>query len=147
MWFCKFIVFVVDSCCFCCRQLLFLLAQGAKNLATPLWVSLKCVVIRAHWYDENTVVYKITNHIYSHTLKQLWYKMFLHNIHMYIHSYSYLVATYERVSYIVLHLASIVRMRMMLEVQTVGVHIVILSSFIGGYQHFRDRMQISLICW
>lgn len=66
---------------------------------------------------------------------------------MYIHSYSYLVATYERVSYIVLHLASIVRMRMILEVQTVGVHIVILSSFIGGYQHFRDRMQISLICW
>jgi len=144
MWFFKFIIFVVDSCC---GWLLFLLAQSAKNLATPLWVSLKCVVSCAHWYDEDTVVYKVTNHIYSQTLKQLWYKMFLHNIHMYIHSYSYVVATYERVSYIVLHLASIVCMRMMLEVQTVGVHIVVLSSFIGGDQHCRDRMQISLICW
>jgi len=38
-------------------------------------------------------------------------------------------------------------MHMMLEFQTVGIHIVILSSFVGGYQHFRDRLQISLICW
>ena len=66
--------------------------------------------------------------------------MFLHNIHMYIHSYLYLVAMYGQVSYIVLHLASIVCMHMMLEVRTVGIHIVILSSFIGGYQHFRDRL-------
>jgi len=45
---------------------------------------------------------------------------------MYIHSYVYLVARYRQVSYIVLHLASIVCVCMMLEVQTVGVHIVIL---------------------
>ena len=126
---------------------MFLVSQGAKNLATSLRVSLKCVVSCGYCNDENAVVYKITNHIYSHTLKQLLYKMFLHNIHMYIHSYLYLVATYRQVSYIVLHLASIVCMCMMLEVQTVSVHIMILSGFIGGYQHFRETLQISMSCW
>jgi len=48
-----------------------MLAQHAKILATPLQVSLNCVVSCAYWYNENTEVYRITNHIYSHTLKQL----------------------------------------------------------------------------
>jgi hypothetical protein len=43
------------------------------------------VVVFTQWLT--TIECKITNHLYSHTIKQLLYKIFLHHIRMYIHAF------------------------------------------------------------
>lgn len=103
---------------------MFLLAQRAKNLAAPLRVSSKCVVSCAYWYDGNALVYKITNHIYSHTHIQTAMIQNVSTQHSYVHTHIptdiLLLHTDKSHTLCYIWLALSV-LRMMLEMQTVGV--------------------------